>query len=105
MTHEQLIEAGDASIGRWSATATHTGNVPRLEATGKESESGAPIETHRPVLKAKSLVTDKQSTIMRSQYGTVVEVFEWKSKLTAGAACRYSPKGAPRLRPSGIASS
>lgn len=30
-----MIEADDTIVGRWSATATHTGNLPGLEATGK----------------------------------------------------------------------
>jgi steroid delta-isomerase-like uncharacterized protein len=35
VTYEDLIEADDTIIGRWSATATHTGNLPGLKATGK----------------------------------------------------------------------
>jgi len=33
--YEEMIEADDVVIGRWSATATHTGNLPGLEATGR----------------------------------------------------------------------
>jgi len=35
VTYEELLEAEDVVIGRWSATATHTGKLPGLEATGK----------------------------------------------------------------------
>jgi len=35
VTYEEVIEANDTIIGRWSATATHTGKLPGLEATGK----------------------------------------------------------------------
>jgi steroid delta-isomerase-like uncharacterized protein len=35
VTYEEMIEADDTIVGRWRATATHTGNLPGLEATGK----------------------------------------------------------------------
>lgn len=35
VTYEDLLEAKDTVIGRWSATATHTRDMPGLPATGK----------------------------------------------------------------------
>jgi predicted ester cyclase len=34
VTYDEMIVAGDTVIGRWSATATHTGPLPGLEPTG-----------------------------------------------------------------------
>jgi hypothetical protein len=47
---------------------------------GKEGELEALIVTHLPILRAEGLVSDRESIIMRSQDGTIIEVFEWKSK-------------------------
>lgn len=33
--YEDLIETGDTVVGRWTATATHTGDLPGLAPTGK----------------------------------------------------------------------
>jgi steroid delta-isomerase-like uncharacterized protein len=35
VTFEELIASGDFIVGRWSATATHTGGLPGVAATGK----------------------------------------------------------------------
>ena len=35
VTYEELIITDDTVIGRWSATATHTGELPGLAPTGK----------------------------------------------------------------------
>lgn len=35
VTYEDLIEAGDTVVGRWTATATHKGELPGLAPTGK----------------------------------------------------------------------
>ncbi len=48
--------------------------------TGKEKELDLLMKTHVPRLRAEGLVTDKASILMRANDGTVVEVFEWKSK-------------------------
>jgi predicted ester cyclase len=35
VTYEDMYVMGDTVVGRWSATATHRGPLPGLEATGK----------------------------------------------------------------------
>lgn len=35
VTFEDLIVSGDTVVGRWSATATHTGQLPGVAPTGK----------------------------------------------------------------------
>jgi len=35
VTFEELIATGDTVVGRWSATATHTGHLPGVSPTGK----------------------------------------------------------------------
>jgi steroid delta-isomerase-like uncharacterized protein len=35
VTYDDLIETDDTVVGRWSATATHTGDLPGLAPTGK----------------------------------------------------------------------
>lgn len=47
---------------------------------GKENELNMLIHQHVPTLRKQQLVTDRQSIIMRAEDGTVIEVFEWKSK-------------------------
>ncbi len=47
---------------------------------GKEKELDLLMKTHVPRLRAEGLVTDRESILMRSKNGTIVEVFEWKSK-------------------------
>ncbi len=37
---EELIATGDTVIGRWSATATHTGQLPGVEVTGNRIAIG-----------------------------------------------------------------
>ena len=53
---------------------------------GKESELEALMETHRPVLKVEGLVTDRETVIMQSEDGTIIEIFEWKSKAAIESA-------------------
>ena len=36
--------------------------------------------THVPILREQGLVTDRRPYVMRAADGTIVEVFEWKSK-------------------------
>lgn len=35
VVYDELIAFGDVVVGRWTATATHTGSLPGLEPTGK----------------------------------------------------------------------
>ena len=35
ITFEELIVSGDTVVGRWNATATHTGQLPGVAPTGK----------------------------------------------------------------------
>ena len=48
---------------------------------GREKELEELTETHLQILKSEKLVTDREPIIMRSQDGTIVEVFEWKSNV------------------------
>ncbi len=47
---------------------------------GKDSDLEALMATHIPILREEGLLTDRESIIMRSEDGTIIEVFEWKSK-------------------------
>ena len=47
---------------------------------GKEIELEALMKTHLPTLQAEGLVSARESIIMRSEDGTIIEIFEWKSK-------------------------
>lgn len=40
VTFEELIASGDTVVGRWSATGTHTGQLPGLAPTGKRIAIG-----------------------------------------------------------------
>lgn len=55
--YDDLIVAGDMVVGRWSATATHTGPLPGLEPTGRRIELGG-------------------ITIYRMDGGAIVEAWE-----------------------------
>ena len=44
------------------------------------------MKEHLAILKSQDLVTDRASIIMEAQDGTVIEVFEWKSKEAIEAA-------------------
>ena len=46
---------------------------------GRERELEALMDTHHSTLKSEGLVTDRKSIIMRSEDGTIIEVFEWRS--------------------------
>ncbi|MFZ0391713.1 MAG: hypothetical protein WAN36_14730 [Calditrichia bacterium] len=52
----------------------------------KNKELEALVKTHLDVLKSEELVTERDSIIMRAEDGTVIEVFEWKSKEVINAA-------------------
>lgn len=47
---------------------------------GKEAELAALMETHVARLRAENLVTDREPVLMKSENGTIIEVFEWISK-------------------------
>lgn len=47
---------------------------------GKESELEALMKTHLPILREEGLVSDRKPIVMHSENGTIIEVFEWKSK-------------------------
>ena len=47
---------------------------------GRERDLATLMDTHHSTLKSERLVTDRESIIMRSEDGTVIEVFEWRSK-------------------------
>ncbi len=40
VTFEELIASGDTVVGRWTATATHTGQLPGVAPTGKRIAIG-----------------------------------------------------------------
>lgn len=47
---------------------------------GKEEELDALMKSHVERLRNEGFVTDRESVLMKSKDGTVIEVFEWKSK-------------------------
>ena len=47
---------------------------------GKGNELLEIIKDHMPVLRKEGLVTDRECIVMRSENGTILEVFEWKSQ-------------------------
>ena len=47
---------------------------------GKSNELEDLVKTHIPILREEGLVSDRDSIIMRSEDGTIIEVFEWKSE-------------------------
>lgn len=38
------------------------------------------VQNHIKILREEKLVTDRKPTIVQSEDGTVIEIFEWKSK-------------------------
>jgi hypothetical protein len=48
--------------------------------TGKAEVLRQLMREHLLILKQQNLVTDRASIIMEAQDGTIIEVFEWKSK-------------------------
>lgn len=53
---------------------------------GKEEALAALMETHLPILRSQDLVTDRESIIMQAADGTILEVFEWRSREAIEAA-------------------
>ncbi len=74
---------------------------------GKEAELLELTKEHWPILKRLGLATDRRAYAMRAADGTIIEVFEWKSKAAIesahsqpevlkmreryGEACEYTP--------------
>lgn len=44
------------------------------------------VQKHYGVLQSEGLVTDRQPYVLRSQDGTLLEIFEWKSEAAVEAA-------------------
>ncbi|WP_374075982.1 VOC family protein [Bdellovibrio bacteriovorus] len=53
---------------------------------GKEEALQQLLQNHVPTLRQQGLITDYPSTLMTSQDGTLVEIFEWKSPTHAKKA-------------------
>lgn len=53
---------------------------------GKEALLLELTKEHLPILRSQGLVTDRPSYAMRAGDGTIIEVFEWKSKEATAAA-------------------
>jgi hypothetical protein len=74
---------------------------------GKSQELKALMRKHHGILKGENLVTDRAPVIMESKDGTIVEVFEWKSKAAIDQAHtntvvlrmwnEYSATGSPSI--------
>jgi quinol monooxygenase YgiN len=47
---------------------------------GKEKQLDALMKTHVEILRKEGLATDRESMLMRCTDGSVLEVFEWKSR-------------------------
>ncbi len=76
---------------------------------GKEEALESLMKTHLPRLRNEGLVTERESMLMKSKDGTIIEVFEWKSKEAIESAhsnkevqrmwqeysevCEYTPVG------------
>ncbi len=53
---------------------------------GKEQELELLVLNHMQILRSQRLVTARESILMRSNTGTIIEVFEWKSKAAMESA-------------------
>jgi len=53
---------------------------------GKAADLMACMRDHQPVLRAEGLVTDRPAYVMRAGDGTLLEVFEWKSRAAIDSA-------------------
>ena len=47
---------------------------------GKQAELEALVKSHIPTLRAEGLISNRDAISMRSEDGTIIEVFEWASK-------------------------
>jgi|ERR1700730_10975923 len=48
--------------------------------SGKQELLRQLMREHLPILKQQNLVTDRPSIMMEAKDGTIIEIFEWKSK-------------------------
>jgi hypothetical protein len=55
---------------------------------GREASLLEIVKRHVPILRTQGLVTDRKPLAMRAGDGTIVEVFEWRSKDAIDAAHR-----------------
>jgi hypothetical protein len=62
--------------------------------TGKEEALLELVRNHLPPLRAEGLVTDRIPIVMRTESGTIIEIFEWVSKEAIAGAPLQS--GRPR---------
>jgi len=53
---------------------------------GKEARLLELTKEHVPILRGQGLVTDRPPYAMRSEDGTIIEVFEWKSEAAIESA-------------------
>ncbi len=73
----------------------HAGNTPLIcislykPKPGKAKELEALVSRHMPTLRELELVTDRPSTLARSDDGTLIEVFEWRSGDSIGKAHQH----------------
>ncbi|MES2427378.1 MAG: hypothetical protein V4560_10415 [Bacteroidota bacterium] len=56
---------------------------------GKEVALRALVKKHLSCLKEAGLVTDKESFILETKDGSIIEVFEWKSKQAMKTAHKH----------------
>ncbi len=56
---------------------------------GQEEALVAVVEKHLPALREFGLVSDRDGYVARSQDGTIVEIFEWKSADSPGLAHKH----------------
>ena len=57
-----------------------------LPKTGKHTELLNVLQNHVPTLRTIGLATDYPCTLMTSENGTIIEIFEWKSEEASRAA-------------------
>jgi len=53
---------------------------------GKDADLLACMRDHLPVLRREHLATERPSTILRAEDGTLLEIFEWTSQAAIDAA-------------------
>ena len=53
---------------------------------GQEAAFQALVDKHVPLLRAEGLITDAPALLLKSENGTLLEIFEWKSVEAKDAA-------------------
>ncbi|MGB8956652.1 MAG: hypothetical protein WCC10_14845 [Tumebacillaceae bacterium] len=53
---------------------------------GKEAAFQTILDNHVPTLRAEGLITDSPNLLLKSENGTLIEIFEWKSVEAKDAA-------------------